>query len=60
MLVPESFIQDCKITKWEGGTYEDVAILAEARKKDTEACNLDKVAIRRWQAESIKLYQTKP
>ena len=54
-MVPTHILRDCPIPEWDGRVYEDVVILAEARKKALKDCNDDKAAARKYQEEARKL-----
>lgn len=49
-LPPSEYMQDCKVSFLTANpaTNGDVVRLAEDRRHDIEACNLDKAALRAW------------
>lgn len=55
VMVPTHMLRPCPIPEWDGRVYEDVVILAEARKKALKDCNDDKAAARKYQEEARKL-----
>ena len=54
-MVPDGLLRDCPIPQWGGGTYEDVAVLAEARRVALLDCNKEKAAARLYQGEARKV-----
>ena len=54
-MVPDHLLLACPIPGWDGGVYEDIAVLAEARKKALKDCNDDKAAARAYQDEARRL-----
>lgn len=56
-MVPDHLLRDCPIPVWDGRVYEDIAVLAEARKKALKDCNDDKAAARAYQEEARKLWK---
>lgn len=47
--IPESLLTDCPVPEWTGGTYRDVAALAQRRQAALKNCNDQLRAARDYQ-----------